>query len=303
MLRSPTPPWLARALASTLCLALLWGSSSAASAAPPAQPTLGLTEGIPSWELATVGGVLLLDAALVGAGWLWADNISPTIGAPSGSSLDRRVSEAFSAGRDDPLLWGAPDAGGWVLSLLPVALYGSSSALLAARGSGWMGSGDNNPHLRLAAYAEAVSITLLLSQTAKLAVGRTRPRVVLYQDGPASGDSEAHLSFFSMHTALSFTAATFLALDQGARLRAGPGVALAVLLYGAAALVGFSRIHDQAHFLTDVLVGAAVGLTSGALVYLRHFDMDGRARRGVGDDAVGDASGRPRGLAVRPMPA
>lgn len=299
-----------RVLLRTLTIAaltsgLLAGPGLISAAPTVAEPTMALTEGIPPWELAVVGGVLALDVALVGAGWLWADQIDPAIGSPGADSLDRRASESMASGRHDPLLWGAPDAGGWVLSLLPVALYGSSSVLLGTRGVGWMGAGDNNPHLRLAAYAEALSLTLLLAQGAKLTVGRTRPRAILYDDPAEPGDSEAHLSFFSMHTALSFTAASFLALDLAARLDRGPGLALGALLYAAAALVGFSRIHDQAHFLSDVLVGAAVGLLSGNLTYLRHFHTDGRSRRappGAQTTEVGlTHAGALRGAALPPL--
>ena len=51
------------------------------------------------------------------------------------------------------------------------------------------------------------------------------------------------------------------------------------MLYGAAAVVGLSRIVDQRHYFTDVALGAAVGTAVGQLTYALHFDWDGRPRR------------------------
>jgi membrane-associated phospholipid phosphatase len=40
-------------------------------------------------------------------------------------------------------------------------------------------------------------------------------------------------------------------------------------LYGWAGYVGFSRIHDKKHYLSDVIVGAASGTLISYLVYPR----------------------------------
>ena len=40
--------------------------------------------------------------------------------------------------------------------------------------------------------------------------------------------------------------------------------------YGSAALVGFARIHHQAHFLSDVTAGAVVGTAVGRAVVHRN---------------------------------
>jgi membrane-associated phospholipid phosphatase len=39
------------------------------------------------------------------------------------------------------------------------------------------------------------------------------------------------------------------------------------VLYGWAGYVGYSRIHDRKHYLTDVLIGAASGTLVSYLLY------------------------------------
>ena len=64
-------------------------------------------------------------------------------------------------------------------------------------------------------------------------------------------------SFPSGHTLAAFTAATVLSESSDA-----VGTAL---LFTSAGLVGLSRIHLRAHHASDVLGGAAIGLTLGAI--------------------------------------
>src|SRR5205085_4476308 len=52
-----------------------------------------------------------------------------------------------------------------------------------------------------------------------------------------------------------------------------------VVGFGAASLVGVSRIIDQQHWASDVIVGAVVGTLVGHLAYVAHFDHWGRPRR------------------------
>lgn len=70
------------------------------------------------------------------------------------------------------------------------------------------------------------------------------------------GTEPVDSSFPSGHTAGSFAAATALAAFYPRRR---------VLLLGTAAGVGFSRVYLGHHFVSDVLVGAAVGIGLGRL--------------------------------------
>lgn len=85
----------------------------------------------------------------------------------------------------------------------------------------------------------------------KRAFGRERPF-----ESPEQSNSfkpfSSHSSFPSGHAAIAFGAAT--AVDRETSGRWVPWV-----VYPAAALVGWSRVHDDQHWTSDVVAGAAVG--------------------------------------------
>jgi membrane-associated phospholipid phosphatase len=116
---------------------------------------------------------------------------------------------------------------------------------------------------------EAAVDAQILSLGMKVATQRLRP-----SDIPPTGDfghtwfkSNNALgfnsSFPSGHTITAFAVATVFA-ERYRRHRWVPWVA-----YGAAALVGFSRITLQAHFPSDVFAGAALGYSISHFVVLR----------------------------------
>ena len=109
-----------------------------------------------------------------------------------------------------------------------------------------------------------------LGSVLKFVSGRTRPS--FYEPGveaeprflgPFSRTSrdangkKAYSSFPSGHTTVAFAAATVFASEY----RNTPIVP--VIAYTAATLIGISRITENKHWATDVLVGAAVGFLSG----------------------------------------
>jgi membrane-associated phospholipid phosphatase len=67
-------------------------------------------------------------------------------------------------------------------------------------------------------------------------------------------------SFPSGHTTVAFAAATVFASEY----RDKP--LIPIISYSAASLIGFSRITENKHWATDVLVGAAVGFLAGKQV-------------------------------------
>ncbi|HEV7587811.1 MAG TPA: phosphatase PAP2 family protein, partial [Longimicrobium sp.] len=110
--------------------------------------------------------------------------------------------------------------------------------------------------------AEAVFIGDMISGGIKMAAGRRRP--YLSPDNPydfrlfrgIKGDSVR--SFPSGHTTSAFAAAAAATAETAYRWKAGKPF-VAPVLYGAAGIVGLSRMYNNAHWASDVAVGAAIG--------------------------------------------
>lgn len=149
---------------------------------------------------------------------------------------------------------GADNVGSVVRHFGQPEVYATVTLGLAAAG---LAAGDS----RLVGSAKRVGASLLLAGVtasgAKPAFGRPRPEQSLDADGysPFSGQ----VSMPSGHATVAFALATSLA-DEIHRPWASVG------LYGLATAVGWSRINDNRHWLTDVTAGALVGITSAKLV-------------------------------------
>jgi membrane-associated phospholipid phosphatase len=141
-------------------------------------------------------------------------------------------------------------------------LLGFSGALYAA-GEIW-----RSPGLRRTALLslESMLIAGALVSATKIIIGRGRPYSSMY---PLSfrlfSTRAAYNSFPSGHTAAAFAVATTIA-------RQTRSVAVDILAYSAATLVGLSRIHDDEHWVSSVVAGAAAG-------YFIAAKIDGLHRR------------------------
>jgi PAP2 superfamily len=93
---------------------------------------------------------------------------------------------------------------------------------------------------------QAQILTVALVVPLKLATGRERP------------DGSDHWSFPSSHSAITFATATVIERHLGWRK--------ALLGYAIASYVAASRLHDDEHWLSDVVFGAAVGSIAGRTV-------------------------------------
>jgi len=136
--------------------------------------------------------------------------------------------EVFSSGFDRTV--------GYVLA--PYTIAGVSALTLI------IANGTNKPKLSLAMEStlESLALTLAFTGLGKVIIDRTRP------DG-------GKYSMPSGHTSAAFSTATVLMKFYG--------VKVAVPAYLLASLTAFTRIDDQKHFLTDVLVGAVLGTAIG----------------------------------------
>jgi hypothetical protein len=101
----------------------------------------------------------------------------------------------------------------------------------------------------------------IVTPALKLAAGRARPRDAdkTFDFKPFGGGA----SFPSGHSTEAFAVASVIATHYDASW-------VKVVSYGSAALVGFARIHHQAHFLSDVTAGAIIGTATGRAVVHRN---------------------------------
>lgn len=173
------------------------------------------------------------------------------------------------------------------LGLARTAYLGLGASFVAAelaRRPGWAGA-----TLRVAAgFVAADAVTAVL----KPLVGRARPYVGAGAYAfRAFASTDARHSFPSGHATHAFALAAGVA-DETRR----PWVAAAA--YGTAALVGWSRVHDDQHWTSDVVAGAVVGTAAG-LTTRRWLERRFR-RRPSPPDTLGASAGRSAGRADAP---
>jgi membrane-associated phospholipid phosphatase len=130
--------------------------------------------------------------------------------------------------------------------------WGGKFYLQAAGGLATYAIGRATGHRKMAAVGGDLVRAQLFSQglvqAAKFTVGRERP------------DASNTLSFPSGHTSSAFATATVLQRHFG--WKAG------VPAYAFAGFVGASRMASSKHYLSDVLVGAGIGMAVGRTVTL-----------------------------------
>lgn len=151
--------------------------------------------------------------------------------------------------------------------------------------AGRVGSDVSAPAQDLLFIAEAASTALALNQVVKVGVGRQRPFVHYgnYEDPNRRPETDDNLSFYSGHVTLAFTVASAAGTVSTLRgYRSAPWVwAIGMTL---ATAVGYTRMAADQHYLTDVLVGAAVGAGIGVGMPLW---LHGREDRQPGERASG----------------
>jgi len=118
---------------------------------------------------------------------------------------------------------------------------------------------------------EALAYTKLVTGLAKSAINRSRPHAASTPlTANLGGFQGAHskLSMPSGHTARAFALASVLAHDAGRWYVSVPA-------YGTAASVALERVHSGDHWLTDVMVGGALGYLIGRSVASPPSKRDG----------------------------
>ncbi len=121
--------------------------------------------------------------------------------------------------------------------------------------------------------SEAIVIGLLFTGGLKVLAGRARP--FLGHDEPHNfgllrgWKNHDYTSFPSGHTLIAFAAASAVT-EETRRFWPNSVWIVGTAMYGGAALVGWSRMYDDKHWISDVAVGGALGIFAGRKVVRFH---------------------------------
>ena len=163
---------------------------------------------------------------------------------------------AIDADVRNALVWSGGERTADTLSTVVDGVIPASAAtylLLSANAGGDVSAGLVDALL----VTEAAVGALLVNQVVKLLVGRQRPHAFFGNDVGYS-KSEDNLSFYGGHASFAFSVVA--ATVTVAAMRGYPGVGIAAGVgFTLAAGVGYLRIAADQHYLTDILVGAALG--------------------------------------------
>jgi hypothetical protein len=107
---------------------------------------------------------------------------------------------------------------------------------------------------------ESMAVAGALSSIGKLLIGRERPKKnkgAFYYQGVNSKSYKSSLP--SGHTTMAFSLASVIAEQY-------ENILIDILAYGAASAVGFQRVYDDDHWLSDVAAGAILGIVVGKTI-------------------------------------
>ena len=217
---------------------------------------------------------LLLGLAAVIAGPLGVDEEIRDLIQPPSEGVRQYLIRPFMLDRTD----------------LAVGLHAGAFGLL---GAGWV-SGSKELTKWGAAVTETVLLLDVLVLPMKVITGRSRPR-----DGSANDFSPPGSvwdAFPSGHTAYSIGLASLLSHSPAP-------VWTKALLWAGSSGVALQRIFSDEHWISDVVVGALLGMWAGRRVAARYWDPTaGETRRKIGADAGESRQTKSCSLMVIPYP-
>lgn len=118
---------------------------------------------------------------------------------------------------------------------------------------------------------EGVVYAGLVTTVLKDIAGRARPNVTAdtnphdFKVGRGFGQGDGYRSFPSGHATVAFAAAAVVT-SESQRWSSHAVWLIAPAMYGGATLVGMSRMYNNAHWASDIALGAAIGTFSGIKV-------------------------------------
>lgn len=129
---------------------------------------------------------------------------------------------------------------------------------------------------------EALVVGSALGTGMKYFFGRARPFVDTtgpnpddWQLGRGWTRGDRYQSFPSGHTTAAFAAAAAVTTETSIWFPAVTYTVIGPLMYGGAAAVGLSRMYNNRHWASDVIMGAAIGTFAGTKVVRYHRTHEG----------------------------
>lgn len=129
--------------------------------------------------------------------------------------------------------------------------------------------------------SEALIIGELLGGVIKGVAGRGRPLLNPQDPNPDDwqlmrgfGPGEGYRSFPSGHATAAFAAAAAVTAEMS-RWYPDSRWGVGALMYGGAGMVGLSRMYNNRHWASDVIIGAAIGTFAGNKVVRYHHSHPG----------------------------
>ncbi len=182
-------------------------------------------------------------AGAVGLTYVFDDDIRTKLQGSKSRGLDKATDAGTLIG--DPFLHIG----------IAAAVYGGG---IFAESPRWKETGEMLGETILLADAT----TFVLKET----IGRARPFVKGDKGSFTPGRFKTDYdSMPSMHTSSSFAMASIMAATS-------ESMAAKVFFYSAATFVGFSRMYQDKHWASDVLLGAAIGELCGRIVIANHVN-------------------------------
>lgn len=124
---------------------------------------------------------------------------------------------------------------------------------------------DRGGQLESYTMLESATFSLITTEGLKFAAGRQTPNETTRVDAWRQGGS----SFPSLHTSTAFAVGTVLAESGGDDYR----WVRRILGYGMASAIAYQRLHENVHWLSDTVAGAAIGVATA------QFTMNRRQER------------------------
>lgn len=234
----------------------------AVSAIRPTSDTLAQADTITSRPLFTKG-----DAALAGVF---------TLGAIAARPLDKYFAQRLQDPRAQESEFLRKSARVFNATAVPGAFIIGGGMYLVGRTT------DNHKLADLGLHGtEALLIGELLGGFMKGVFGRGRPYLTPQDPNPDDWqlfrgfkDEDGYRSFPSGHALAAFAAGAAVTAEMS-RWHPESRWVVGTVMYGGAAMVGLSRMYENRHWASDVIIGAAVGTFAGNKVVRYHHSHPG----------------------------